>query len=242
MAQRQTKTAGRAGGAPRRARGSLSREHIVDAAFEIAEEAGLDELSMPRLAQKLEVGVTSLYWYFRSKEELLDALTEEAVRAVDVAMPDLTKLKWDDHVSQYWNAYRDILRSRPILADLTVLRALSIAHSPRASQMHAARMDRELTVLVEAGFSPEEAMRAYATFSGFTRGSIQAERAFAAAVRPDAEPADLQALHLDWAILPTLRAVAPYWTPALATDADFLFGLRAIVAGLRATVAERKRK
>jgi AcrR family transcriptional regulator len=204
----------------------------------VATEIGLDELSMSRVAQEIQVGVTSLYWYFRSKEELLNALTEEAVRVVDEAMPNLSGLAWDEHVVQYWTAYRRILRTQPLLADLTVHRVTNIPGAPQATRLHLTRMNRELTVLIDAGFSPEAALRAYATLAGFTRGTIQTARTFAANTRPDEDP-DVLALHLDWSSLATLRDVAPYWTPALATDADFVFGVTAIVAGLRSILLEQ---
>jgi hypothetical protein len=75
-------------------------------------------------------------------------------------------------------------------------------------------------------------MRSYATFQGFTRGCIQVERAYAAATRPD-DVRRLEEVHLNWALLPTLRSVAPYWTPSLSTDADFQYGIRTIIAGMR---------
>ena len=37
---------------------------------------------MPGLAQHLDVGVTSIYWYFRKKEELLNAMNDVAVETV----------------------------------------------------------------------------------------------------------------------------------------------------------------
>jgi AcrR family transcriptional regulator len=224
----------------RRPRGSLSADQILSEAFRLAEEVGLDELSMSRLAVRLDVPVTSMYWYFRSKDELLHALTSAAVKTIDEEMPELSGLDWETHLERYWRSYRDILRQRPILAELTILRVLSIAHSPGASQRHAIRMNRQLTVMVEAGFTAEQAMRGYAALAGFTRGCIQAELSFAAAVGPD-DPTDLRAVQLEWATLPTLQAVAPYWTPALATDEDFDFGVRAILVGLRFLLDQKPR-
>jgi AcrR family transcriptional regulator len=63
----------------RRQRGSINAEDIVVGAFEVAREVSLDQLSMPTLAVHLDVGVTSIYWYFRKKEDLLNRMTEVAV-------------------------------------------------------------------------------------------------------------------------------------------------------------------
>ena len=47
---------------------------------ELAEQVGIDNLSMPLLGKHLGVGVTSIYWYFRKKDDLLNAMTDRALR------------------------------------------------------------------------------------------------------------------------------------------------------------------
>ena len=54
----------------RRERGSIDPEEIINGAFELAEEVSIDNLSMPMLGKHLGVGVTSIYWYFRKKDDL----------------------------------------------------------------------------------------------------------------------------------------------------------------------------
>jgi transcriptional regulator, TetR family len=51
----------------RRERGSINPDDIVSGAFELAEQVSIDNLSMPMLGKHLDVGVTSIYWYFRKK-------------------------------------------------------------------------------------------------------------------------------------------------------------------------------
>jgi AcrR family transcriptional regulator len=60
----------------RRARG-LSRRQIVRAAIQIADRDGLDALTMRRVAQQLGAGTMSLYWYVRSKDELIELMRDE---------------------------------------------------------------------------------------------------------------------------------------------------------------------
>ena len=169
----------------------------------------------------------------------MDALTEKAVRAIDEELPNLSGYEWDEHLLRFWTAYRHVLRERPILADLTVLRTMSIARSPAASQLHAARMDREFAVLNDAGFTPEEALRSYAALSCFTRGCIQLERAYAIAVSPAGTPLTLEQFPVNLTVLPAFRDAAPYWTPSLASDADFDFGVEVVIGGLRAILKDR---
>ena len=51
----------------RRERGSISPDGIIKGAFELAEQLGIDKMSMPVLAKHLGVGVTSIYWYFQKR-------------------------------------------------------------------------------------------------------------------------------------------------------------------------------
>ncbi len=54
----------------------LSRERILCAAVAYADANGADKLSMRQLATQLDAGVMSIYHYFSSKDELLDAMVD----------------------------------------------------------------------------------------------------------------------------------------------------------------------
>ena len=71
----------------RRERGSISVDEILNGAFEVATEVSIANLSMPLLAKHLDVGVTSIYWYFRKKDELLDAMTDRHSRSTSSRCP-----------------------------------------------------------------------------------------------------------------------------------------------------------
>jgi AcrR family transcriptional regulator len=57
----------------------LTLERILDAALRIADDEGLEALSMRRLATELHAGATSLYWHVRNKDELLDLLVDRVI-------------------------------------------------------------------------------------------------------------------------------------------------------------------
>lgn len=56
----------------------LSREQIVTAAIELADEGGLEAASVRRIAGRLGVGATSLYWHVRSKTDLHELMYDAA--------------------------------------------------------------------------------------------------------------------------------------------------------------------
>src|SRR5580658_7435875 len=61
----------------------LTREKIAAAALAIADREGFEAVSMRRVAQDLQVGTMSLYYYVKSKDDLIavmdDALMGEAL-------------------------------------------------------------------------------------------------------------------------------------------------------------------
>ncbi|WP_211669297.1 helix-turn-helix domain-containing protein, partial [Mycobacterium tuberculosis] len=71
----------------RRQRGSINPEDIISGAFELAQQVSIDNLSMPLLGKHLGVGVTSIYWYFRKKDDLLNAMTDRALSKYVFATP-----------------------------------------------------------------------------------------------------------------------------------------------------------
>jgi TetR/AcrR family transcriptional regulator, tetracycline repressor protein len=74
-------------GRPRRPRGSLSREQVVEAALALTDEQGLEALTMPSLAGRLQCGVMTLYGYIESKDDLLDAIAQRGLRDLRLPRP-----------------------------------------------------------------------------------------------------------------------------------------------------------
>ncbi|BAS18300.1 uncharacterized HTH-type transcriptional regulator Mb1388c (plasmid) [Arthrobacter sp. Hiyo8] len=71
----------------RRPRGSLTREQVVEAALALADEEGLEALTMPMLARRLKCGVMTIYGYVNSKEDLLDAIAQRGLRDLRLSHP-----------------------------------------------------------------------------------------------------------------------------------------------------------
>ncbi len=66
----------------------LTRDAIVAAALRVLDRAGLDGLSMRRVAAELRTGVASLYWHVRNKGELLQLLNERLAAEIALPAPD----------------------------------------------------------------------------------------------------------------------------------------------------------
>ena len=60
-----------AGAAPRRKRGTITKEAIMEVASAMFKERGYDRTSLDEIAAALSVTKPSLYYYFRNKEDIL---------------------------------------------------------------------------------------------------------------------------------------------------------------------------
>ena len=72
----------------RQARTPLSKERVLDAAVALADEGGVDALSMRRIAQELGVVPMALYKHVANKNELLDGMIDALVREIDPPAAD----------------------------------------------------------------------------------------------------------------------------------------------------------
>ncbi|PRA78816.1 TetR family transcriptional regulator [Microbacterium sp. MYb66] len=67
----------------------MDRQEIVDAALDLLDEGGEAGVSMRAVATRLDVKAPSLYWHFRSKQDLLEAMADAIVADMgDVAVGD----------------------------------------------------------------------------------------------------------------------------------------------------------
>ncbi|WP_372530452.1 TetR/AcrR family transcriptional regulator C-terminal domain-containing protein [Xanthomonas sp. NCPPB 3005] len=65
----------------------LGREQIVDAAFQLLDEAGIEGVSLRKVACQLGIRAPSLYWHFKSKQALIDAMADALIEQVARDIP-----------------------------------------------------------------------------------------------------------------------------------------------------------
>jgi AcrR family transcriptional regulator len=157
----------------RRERGSISVDEIINGAFEVAADVSVDNLSMPLLARHLDVGVTSIYWYFRKKDELLDAMTDRALAQYEFTVADIDASNWRQSLRNHAQTMRKQFLADPVLCDLVLIRG----HYGMPA-LHGAlhEIERPIAALVDAGLSPEQAVETYGAISVHSRGSVVLQR------------------------------------------------------------------
>lgn len=68
-------------------RQTIARENIVEAAFTLLDEAGMEGVTLRKVACSLGIRAPSLYWHFKSKQALIDAMADAMTRDVARDIP-----------------------------------------------------------------------------------------------------------------------------------------------------------
>jgi TetR/AcrR family tetracycline transcriptional repressor len=87
----------------------LDKALIVDEALTLLNEVGIDALSTRLLAQRLKVQQPALYWHFRNKRALLDAMNEEILRRGHRHRTPRPGEAWQDFVRKNARSFRGAL-------------------------------------------------------------------------------------------------------------------------------------
>ena len=157
----------------RRERGSINVEEILNGAFEVAEQVSIDHLSMPQLARHLDVGVTSIYWYFRRKDDLLDAMTDRALDEYDFTATTIDAGNWRESLAHHARTMRKMFLASPILCDLILIRG---SYSRQAVQGAIRKLESPVAALVRAGLTPTQAFDTYSAIATHVRATVIMER------------------------------------------------------------------
>lgn len=128
----------------------LDRARIVRAAIELADEGGLSEVSLRKVAARLHAGPMRLYRYIATKDDLFDLMVDEVHREV---IPQEQPRDWREALGSYAHRTRlavlrhewlaDLLGGRPVLGP----NAMAAAESTLASLDSLADIDTITRVL-----------------------------------------------------------------------------------------------
>ncbi|GLZ47740.1 hypothetical protein Acsp06_39250 [Actinomycetospora sp. NBRC 106375] len=213
----------------------LSAERIIDAALVIAdEEADLDRLTVRRLAADLDVGVMTLYGYFRNKDEILDAMGDRILGSM--TLPEQAATEPAAALRDLGHAFLAMMRDHPSVVRLLATR---VTDSPGAL---VNAMEGVLERLAVAGITGPRAVHAYGFLITYALGfsAYEAPRAWGRAQDAAATAeARRQRTHFYAGLS---RERFPHTVdladdlPTLPTDEQFADGLETWIAGFVATV------
>lgn len=187
------------------ARTPLTRERVLATALELIDEEGLDALTMRHLGQRLGRDPMALYRHAPHRSDLLDGVVELVLSRLEVpARP----LDWRAQLRATAHEFRRVALDHPAVVPLLVTRPLATPLGLRP--LGTLRpLEQILTLLIEAGFGPADALHVYRTYVGVLYGHIVNEMQ-EMVVDPDETDAVLRlGLHrLPLAEFPHLRSLA----------------------------------
>jgi len=155
-------------------RAPLSRERVLNAAIGLADEGGIESLTMRKLAGELGVEAMSLYNHVANKGDLVDAMVGVVIGEID--LPSAAE-EWDVAIRKCAISAHDVLMRHPWACSL-VLSPTTTGAVPTARLVY---MEWLLRQLREAGFSAELTYHAYHALDGHILGFTMWELGHSAA-------------------------------------------------------------
>lgn len=138
----------------------LTRERVLEAAVELADEIGIEALTIRKLADTLGVGAMTIYHHVPSKEEIVDGMVEIVFSQIEDPSIDTN---WKTAMRQRCRSARQVLNLHPWAAPLLESRRVP---GPASLGHHEA----VLACLRSGGLSLQVTAHAYAILDSFIYG------------------------------------------------------------------------
>lgn len=204
-------------------RKTLSKELVLKVAIQLADNSGLEELSMRNLALHLGVEAMSLYNHVKNKDELLDEMVDSVVSKI--TLPKIGG-NWKKEMKKRARSARQILVQHPWVTMLVVSRM-------NVGQSMLTYFDATLGCLHSAGFSLQAADHIINAIDSHIYGFILQELNFPIEPENYSKKAEGFLPQLDSSPFPYLTNL----TKEVASGKynglhDFEFGLNLILDGL----------
>jgi AcrR family transcriptional regulator len=201
----------------------LPLDRIVATALLIVDEEGADGLSMRALAQRLDSGTATLYRHFGGRAELIDQVVDRVFGEVQFSAEELAAVSWQ----QAWQMVaRKMFEALSRHANVAPLLSGQVALGPNAMALR----ESCIAVLLDNGFPPRLAARAWATVARYVLGfAIQ----LSAQDSPGQDDDGMQSRIFrasDPSVFPATVAVADFLP--LPLEDEFAFGLDLLAEGL----------
>jgi TetR/AcrR family tetracycline transcriptional repressor len=149
----------------------INREMVIRAGLRLLNEEGLEQLTLRRLGMALNVQAATIYWHFKSKEDLLDEMaTTVLTEGASNMVPHKAASDWTVWASTFGEGLRKTLlayRDGARMVSGTRLTNTEYLKTTEAIGMH----------LVGSGFSVREAVVLGSTIYNYTLSFVMEEQA-----------------------------------------------------------------
>jgi AcrR family transcriptional regulator len=142
-------------------RAPLNRERVFHAAVALADERGIDSLTMRALGEELGVEAMSLYYYVANKDELLDGMVDLAYYS-EIELPS-READWKTAMRQVATSAHEALSRHRWAITLIETRT-------RPGPANLRHHDSVIRTFREAGFSIKHAIHAFSVLDSYISG------------------------------------------------------------------------
>jgi AcrR family transcriptional regulator len=215
----------RASQAPGRSRRGRPARVDADAIADAVLQIGVDEATIDRVAERLGLSVPGLYHHVRGRDDLLRLAAQRAMSRSEP--PVYAGEHWSDWLAVNARYVRGAFASQPALLEQFVAGSID-------DDTQLALVDEALNVLCQQGFTPEQALSAWAAATDMALGSgIEQVRERRKTADGRAWPALILAASgrratSKFAVLPAVALLDPY------SDDAFEERLKLLVSGIAA--------
>ena len=148
----------------------IDKDQIVSEALKLLDERGLDGLTTRALAHRLGVKQPALYWHFKDRRALLDAMNDAVEAQIHRPPPPFPGTDWQDYVFQMGLAFRGALMSH---------RDGARVHA--GTRANRSELDQQMRVLADAGLPIALAIQLLVSVGRLVVGWVLEEQAEASA-------------------------------------------------------------
>ena len=208
---------------PTTRRRPLSRDRVLRAAVRLADDGGLESVSMRKLGQVLRVEAMSLYKHVANKDDILDGIADLVTSEFEVPSADSD---WKTAIRRSAVSAHEVLLRHPWASSLIESRV-------NAGPARLRFLEAVIGTLTAAGFALPTAIRAVMALDSHTYGFVLQELAWPFDAKNASEAATKFAQNLPASEYPNLLAMAEMVATAPPdVPVDFEFGLDLILGGL----------
>ncbi|MFC7678890.1 TetR/AcrR family transcriptional regulator [Paenibacillus sp. GCM10028914] len=219
----------------------ISEDKILETSWELLGEDGIEKLSMRRLADRLGIQAPSLYWYFKSKQQLYQRLANQVSKIILEEFH--SEGDWKEQLTGLAITMRSVLTRYPCSTQLMMM---TLPHEPDIIRF----TNRMLLCVESTPLEQEQKMQVVTTLVNyvfyFVLDDYQHERNVSAIMKEQGElPKDDLIRLLDSMSDADAGLFRRMFTNGLfelmGTDVAFEFGLKVILLGIEQVIKEQEK-
>ncbi|MDK8642522.1 TetR/AcrR family transcriptional regulator C-terminal domain-containing protein [Niallia taxi] len=219
----------------------ISEDKILATSWELLGEDGIEKLSMRKLANRLGIQAPSLYWYFKSKQNLYQRLANTVSKVILEEFH--SDGDWKEQLTELAITTRSVLSRYPCSTQLMMM---TLPHEPDIIRF----TNRMLLCVESTPLEQEQKMQVVTTLVNyvfyFVLDDYQHERNVSAMLKEqEALPGDELIRLLDTMSEQDAGLFKRMFTGGLfemmGTDAAFDFGLKVIILGIEQVILEQNK-